>query len=188
MLVYRGGNGIAQATAELCFGDFNPSGKLPFQLPRSIDQVGTDNVNDQKERWELPYDLGATDAERSQIRSYIANNQPVPSTFGNPLFPYGYGLQNFNISIPSGREATDDLLASEESSDLLLYPNPTDGVIHLPGVKDGTPVKVISLSGQPSLQTKVSHGSIDISQLVKGLYVIDVSDGKVFVRKKVMLR
>ena len=51
MLVYRGGNGIAQATAELCFGDYNPSGKLPFQLPRSQDQVGTDNLNDQVEHW-----------------------------------------------------------------------------------------------------------------------------------------
>jgi beta-glucosidase len=128
MLVYRGGNGIAQATAELCFGDYNPSGKLPFQLPRSTDQIGTDNTNDQKERWELPYDLGATDAERTQIRNYIANNQPVPSTFGNPLLPYGYGLQNFNISIPPARETTE--VATGESSEItdekiLLFPNPT---------------------------------------------------------------
>jgi beta-glucosidase-like glycosyl hydrolase len=133
MLVYRGGNGIAQATAELCFGDFNPSGKLPFQLPRSTDQIGTDNVGDQKERWELPYDLGATDAERTQIRGYIANNQPVPTNFGNPLLPYGYGLQNFNISIPPAREATDEVVAGEHSEltekQLLLYPNPTSGQV-----------------------------------------------------------
>lgn len=98
VVVYRPGNGGGLATAQLLFGDYLPTGRLPFQLPRSVDQVGTDNVADQREKWDLPYDLGATDAERAQIRSYIDSGQPVPTNFGNPLFPYGYGLQNFNPS------------------------------------------------------------------------------------------
>lgn len=98
VVVYRPGNGGGTATSELLFGDYLPTGKLPFQLPRSVDQIGTDHVNNQLEKWDLPYDLGATEAERAQIRSYINNNQPVPTDFGDPLFPYGYGLQNFNPS------------------------------------------------------------------------------------------
>lgn len=93
--VYRPGNGGGLATSELLFGDYLPTGKLPFQLPRSVNQVGTDEVSNQLEKWDLPYDLGATDAERAEIRSYIQNNQPVPTNYGNPLFPYGYGLQSF---------------------------------------------------------------------------------------------
>jgi beta-glucosidase len=135
MLVYRGGNGIAQATAELCFGDYTPTGKLPFQLPRSVDQIGTDNTTDQKERWELPYDLGATDAERTQIRSYIANNQTVPTTFGNPLLPYGYGLQNFNVSIPAGRSVAEAGNVNEylemKQDEIVMYPNPTSGQVSI---------------------------------------------------------
>ncbi len=98
LVVYRPGNGGGLATAQLLFGDYSPHGKLPFQLPRSVDQVGTDDVNNQLEKWDLPYDLGATEAERAEIRNYINNNQPVPTNYGNPLFPYGYGLQNFNPS------------------------------------------------------------------------------------------
>ncbi|MFB9275628.1 chitobiase/beta-hexosaminidase C-terminal domain-containing protein [Cohnella cellulosilytica] len=95
VLLYRPGNGGGVATAGLLFGDFLPKGRLPFQLPRSVDQIGTDAVGNQLEKWDLPYDLGATEAERTQIRNLINNNQPVPTTFGNPLFPYGYGLQSF---------------------------------------------------------------------------------------------
>jgi hypothetical protein len=99
MLVYRGGNGIAQATAELCFGDYLPAGRLPFQLPRSQDQIGTDDPADQKEHWELPYDLGATAGEREEIIYCMKNDLPVPTNFGDPLYPYGWGLQNWNISL-----------------------------------------------------------------------------------------
>lgn len=98
VVVYRPGNGGGLATSQLLFGDYQPKGTLPFQLPRSVDQVGTDDVNNMLEKWDLPYDLGATDAERTEIRNYIANDKPVPTTYGNPLFPYGYGLQNFTPS------------------------------------------------------------------------------------------
>jgi beta-glucosidase len=96
LLVYRGGTAIGQATAGLLYGDYQPSGKLPFQVPRSQDQIGTDTPKDEKERWDLPYDLGATDAERAQIRAFIAQDKPVPPTFGDPLFQYGAGMQSFD--------------------------------------------------------------------------------------------
>lgn len=98
VVVYRPGNGGGLATSQLLFGDYLPKGKLPFQLPRSVDQVGTDVTTNQLEKWDLPYDLGATDAQRAEIRNYINNNQTVPTNYGNPLFPYGYGLQNFTPS------------------------------------------------------------------------------------------
>lgn len=98
LLVYRGGTGIGQATAACIFGDYAPSGKLPFQLPKSDAQLGTDNLNNMKEKWELPYDIGATDAERIQIRSYIKQGLAVPPIFGDPLFQYGFGIQGFGNS------------------------------------------------------------------------------------------
>ncbi|MDR0798859.1 MAG: glycoside hydrolase family 3 C-terminal domain-containing protein [Dysgonamonadaceae bacterium] len=95
--VYRGGNGIGQATAECIFGDFAPMGKLPFQIPLSQDQVGTDNTNNQIEKWDLPYDIGAAAYEREQIRGYIERGEAVPPIFGNPLFQYGFGIQGFGV-------------------------------------------------------------------------------------------
>ena len=99
VVTYRGGEEMGPAAASLLFGDYTPSGKLPWQLPRSLDQVltagGGDTQADAVEHWDLPYDLGATAAEVSDIRAHIAAGQTVPTNYGNPLYPYGAGLQGW---------------------------------------------------------------------------------------------
>jgi beta-glucosidase-like glycosyl hydrolase len=100
VVTYRGGEELGPAAASLLFGDYTPSGRLPWQLPRSLDQVlvpgGGDTLSAAVEHWDLPYDLGATDAERTDIRAHIDAGQPVPTTYGNPLYPYGAGLQGWS--------------------------------------------------------------------------------------------
>lgn len=99
VVTYRGGEEMGPATASLLFGDYAPRGQLPWQLPRSMDQIvkpgGGDNLADAVEHWDLPYDLGATDAERSDITAKIAAGQPVPTTYGDPLYAYGAGMQGW---------------------------------------------------------------------------------------------
>ena len=85
--------------SSLLFGDYSPHGTLPWQLPRSVDQIlkpgGGDNLADAVEHWDLPYDLGATDAERADITAKISAGQTVPTTYGDPLYPYGAGMQGW---------------------------------------------------------------------------------------------
>jgi beta-glucosidase len=93
--VYRSGDEGAPAMADVVFGDYVAHGKLPWQLPASLDQIllpgGTDSPASAVESWDLPYDLGATAAERQDIRSKI-NAGAVPATsYGTPLYPYGAG-------------------------------------------------------------------------------------------------
>ncbi|SEG53514.1 beta-glucosidase [Thermomonospora echinospora] len=99
VLTYRGGEEVGPATAALLFGDYAPSGRLPWQMPRSLDQIlkpgGTDTPADTVEDWTIPYDLGATPAQRSEIRSHINAGRSVPTTYGDPLYPYGAGLQGW---------------------------------------------------------------------------------------------
>jgi len=99
VVTYRGGEEMGPAAAGLLFGDYAPRGRLPWQLPRSLDQVlrpgGSDVPADAVENWHLPYDLGATAAQRADIRARIDAGQSVPSTYGNPLYPYGAGLQGW---------------------------------------------------------------------------------------------
>nr|WP_262413037.1 glycoside hydrolase family 3 C-terminal domain-containing protein [Streptomyces acidipaludis] len=99
VVTYRGGEEVGPATASLLFGDYTPHGHLPWQLPRSLDQIlkpgGGDTQADANEAWDLPYDLGATAAERADIRAHIDAGQTVPTTYGNPLYPYGAGLTSW---------------------------------------------------------------------------------------------
>lgn len=99
VITYRGGEEMGPAAASLLFGDYQPRGRLPWQLPRSLDQVlrpgGTDIPADAVENWDLPYDLGATPTQRTEIRASIDAGQAPATTYGNPLYPYGAGLQNW---------------------------------------------------------------------------------------------
>ncbi len=99
VVTYRGGEEMGPATASLLFGDFAPHGKLPWQLPRSMDQIlvpgGGDTQADAVENWDLPYDLGATASDRAAIRAAIDAGQPPSTNFGNPLYPYGAGMQGW---------------------------------------------------------------------------------------------
>ena len=180
MLVYRGGNGIAQATAELCFGDFMPSGRLPFQLPRSQDQVGTDDLTNQIEHWELPYDIGATDAEREQIIYYMENDLPVPTDWGDPLYPYGWGLQNWNVSLT--KAATEEVSTTQgvdSESSLQLYPNPVSGdlTINMANYRGDGCYEIISTSGEVILQgtTQQNQFVINTDMLSPGAYIFRVT-------------
>ncbi|HEV2345441.1 MAG TPA: discoidin domain-containing protein [Actinocrinis sp.] len=100
VVTYRGGEEMGPAAASLLFGDYTPSGKLPWQLPANTGQVLTggltDTLADAVDHWDLPYDMGATSAEITDIRSHIAAGQSVPTTYGTPLYPYGAGLQGWH--------------------------------------------------------------------------------------------
>ncbi|MBN2785448.1 MAG: discoidin domain-containing protein, partial [Pontiellaceae bacterium] len=100
MVVYRPGDEGGTAIAETLFGDYLPSGKLPWQLPRSTDQVGIDdsgNYLDQPDVWDLPFDMGATEAELAEIRAAIAAGEHVEPIYGDPLYQYGAGLDGFGL-------------------------------------------------------------------------------------------
>ncbi|KFE60870.1 discoidin domain-containing protein [Hyalangium minutum] len=98
LVAYRPGDMGGYAVADILFGDALPRGQLPWQLPRSMSQIGTDVPTNQLEKWDLPFDLGATDAERTTIRQRIAAGQPIQPIYGNPLFQYGVGIQGFGLT------------------------------------------------------------------------------------------
>jgi beta-glucosidase len=100
LIAYRPGNGAGVGVASVVFGDYVPHGRLPFQLPKAMTQVGLDNPQNEIEKWDIPYDLGSNDAERLKIKTMIKNNQIVnsingDSLYGDPLFQYGAGLQGW---------------------------------------------------------------------------------------------
>jgi len=186
MLIYRGGTAMPEAVADVLFGDFEPSGKLPFQLPRSVSQIGTDNVNDQIEHWELPYDIGATDEERQCIRVAMAANTVVPDDVGDPLYPYGYGYTGFT----NGTRQPKIVPVRNRAITVSVVHR----ILRISGISgtDGA-VTVYNLSGQVVVnRTAVQAGGcrIDLSPaMARGGYIVEISrpDRKSVVTKSVFL-
>lgn len=77
----EGGN----ALADVLFGDYNPSGKLPMTFPRSVGQVPAyyNHLNTGR-----PY--------RPNDSNYTSNYFEEPTS---PLFPFGYGLSYTQFSV-----------------------------------------------------------------------------------------
>jgi beta-glucosidase len=172
VVVYRGGTGIGQATAACLFGDFAPTGKLPFQLPKSISQLGSDNTNNMIEKWDLPYDIGATDAERIQIRNYIKQGLPVPPIFGDPLFQYGFGMQGFDGLL----NAVEDI---KTATDLKVYPNPFNNqfMVDLGNLKGTNQIRIMDISGKIILKKDLTgeYLDFDLSNYKPGIYFLNVN-------------
>jgi beta-glucosidase len=78
----EGGNAIA----DVLFGDYNPSGKLPISFPRSVGQVPTyyNHLNTNR-----PHQ---TDAPRALTSRYF------DEAYG-PLYPFGFGLSYTTFSV-----------------------------------------------------------------------------------------
>jgi beta-glucosidase len=97
----RGG----EAIADVLFGDYNPSGRLPITIPRSSGQLPAYyNYKPGKEYW-----LGHA---WSDDGGYV----DMP---GTPLYPFGYGLSYTNFRL-SNLRVTPTQIDSTESADVSL--------------------------------------------------------------------
>jgi beta-glucosidase len=78
------GSETGNAVADVLFGDYNPSGKLPMSFPRSLGQIPVYYNHKNTGR---PYH-GKNDEPASQ-RQYISKYRDIRNT---PLYPFGFGL------------------------------------------------------------------------------------------------
>jgi hypothetical protein len=181
IIAYRPGDGGGPALAQILFGEYAPKGKLPWQLPRSMDQVGTDVITNQLERWDIPFDLGATPAEIQEIRSKIALGELIQPIYGNPQYQYGYGIQGFT------KEAEGEIEQSVKTGSAIefaLYPNPSSGnvMLEMEGeLHNSVSVAVFTLSGTEVTNVVLPSGTrylpIEASEWVEGIYVVQVKTG-----------
>jgi beta-glucosidase len=74
---WHGGSQAGHATAQVLFGDYNPSGKLPISFPRHVGQ--------------LPYSYNHKNTGRPTLQPQVfwSHYTDAPN---EPLFPFGFGL------------------------------------------------------------------------------------------------
>ena len=78
LMAYWSGRKTAEAIADVLFGDYNPSGRLPFSYHRSMGEI-------------VLYDRKPTEEVREVFNDNI-------NTGYDPLYPFGYGLSYTTFS------------------------------------------------------------------------------------------
>lgn len=93
----QGGLGIA----DVLFGDYNPSGKLPVTFPRNMGQIP------------IHYNMKNTGRPMDANNKYTSKYLDVPNT---PLYPFGFGLSYTTFAISEPRLSDTLLMPGKELS------------------------------------------------------------------------
>jgi endoglucanase Acf2 len=96
---------------------------------------------------------------------------------------WGYSIWELEVyGSAAGREMIDEPM----SSSVKFYPNPVEGVVNIEGLEEGAPITISSATGVEPYKAAVINGSIDISHLPAGIYIIDYNDGAKRSRQKLI--
>ena len=135
-------------------------------------------------------------------------NRVLLSSYENPYTPTTTLLSNQNLIIGAGLDGdidevrisnkvrdftTTGINNTKDKSLFSIYPNPTNGIIHLNmdnSITDGI-VKITNLNGQEVYNkdlTNIINSAIDISHLNKGVYFIRIFNNENSWTKKIILQ
>ena len=96
LMVWYPGQMGGHAIADLLFGDANPSGKLPFTVPKSLDQLP-------------PFDNVSLEVEYGYFHGY----RYLDLRGGTPEFPFGFGLSYTSFALSDLRVSQDQASAGD---------------------------------------------------------------------------
>ncbi|MFE3869743.1 reprolysin-like metallopeptidase [Flavobacterium sp. ZS1P70] len=88
-------------------------------------------------------------------------------------FSYGQ-VEDYTVNIVSA--AKESVTSRNTIAEINLYPNPASSVINVTSVSDNATFKVYNLLGQTVINGKLSNGSINVSSINVGNYVLEITD------------
>ena len=92
LMAYWSGKKTAEAVADVLFGDYNPSGRLPYSYPRSMGEI-------------VLYDHKPTEDVREVFNDNIKSGY-------DPLYPFGFGLSYTSFAYSDLKLSTNTLTAT----------------------------------------------------------------------------
>jgi len=144
-------------------GDFTDSGEQVWTYPLSNSSPISGTIT-------IPSSI-AVSSTRMRV-SMMYNGMPGPCD----TFAYGQ-VEDYTISFGSAPLAlTNNTTITESGSDLVIYPNPTDGIINISPSGISESYKVYDRNGFEVQKGKISNGSINVSKLSNGLYFLELSN------------
>ncbi|KPH12343.1 reprolysin-like metallopeptidase [Chryseobacterium sp. ERMR1:04] len=88
---------------------------------------------------------------------------------------FGYGeAEDYNVVI-TGALGTNDIAANPKDG-IQIYPNPVSDILNVTKVSDKATFKIYSAAGQLVNSGNINSGKINVSELVKGGYVITIEE------------
>ena len=99
--------------------------------------------------------------------------------------PQGAGLTPGNINIPNNGIGINDLIVSN----LMIYPNPSAGVINIEGLNlnESSLLSVYSMDGRLVSQSELINSTIDLTNLDSGLYWVELRTNREVKRAQLVL-
>ncbi|MDR6159880.1 hypothetical protein QF023_003396 [Chryseobacterium sp. SLBN-27] len=88
---------------------------------------------------------------------------------------YDYGeVEDYNVLVTPTVLSTNDV--SGPKNDIQIYPNPVSDILNITKVSDKASYKIYSAAGQLVRQGNINDGKINVSELVKGGYIITIEE------------
>jgi hypothetical protein len=139
-------------------GDFSDSGELAWSKTASTTTPATGSIT-------IP--ASATTGSTRMRVSMKYNGIPTACE----TFSYGE-VEDYTVVIAgTGREG------QETAADAItLYPNPADGVVNLTNISDKATYRIYTITGQIAGSGTPANGTVDVSRLAAGTYLIEVND------------
>ncbi|MEW4925457.1 FG-GAP-like repeat-containing protein [Algibacter sp. 2305UL17-15] len=81
----------------------------------------------------------------------------------------GIDAFNFGVKYFSGKVSEEN-----QNSKYVIHPNPTEGVIHISGLKEFQTISIFNLLGQEVKRFETAQSTVDISGLSKGIYLLKI--------------
>lgn len=97
----------------------------------------------------------------------------IPDSFACGSFPNGE-VEDYNVIITSDQLATSEV--NNPKDGIQIYPNPVSDILNITKVSDKATYKIYSAAGQLAKSGNISNGQINVTELVKGAYVITIED------------
>ncbi|GEN76872.1 reprolysin-like metallopeptidase [Chryseobacterium hagamense] len=83
-------------------------------------------------------------------------------------------VEDYNVVVTATALSTNDVAGPK--NDIQIYPNPVSDVLNITKVSDKAMYKIYSAAGQLVKQGNISGGQINVSELIKGGYVITIEE------------
>jgi chitodextrinase len=88
-------------------------------------------------------------------------------------FTYGQ-VEDYTVNITAGAKESTMII----NNTISLYPNPTSSILNISSVSEKATFKVYNLMGQTMINGKINNGTIDVSNINSGNYILEISDNE----------